>query len=138
MLDGGFNRKIVSRKKAVFCTSLSVPKDTLPIEACIIPVLSTLNSIFPAFNSVTALATSKVTVPSFALGIIPLGPKIRPNLPAMPIISGVATALSNSSQPFWIFSERSSAPTKSAPASAASFSFSPFAKTTTLVDFPMP
>lgn len=46
--------------------------------------------------------------------------------------------LSNSSQPPWIFSARSSAPTWSAPASLASLSFSPFAKTSTLVVLPVP
>ena len=52
--------------------------------------------------------------------------------------SGVATAVSNSSQPPWIFSTRSSAPTMSAPASRASRSFSPFAKTITRTDLPVP
>ena len=57
-------------------------------------------AILPILTSLTALPTSNVTVPSFALGIIPLGPKIRTNLLTELIMSGVAMALSNSSQPF--------------------------------------
>ena len=55
---------------------------------------STLKSILPAFSSLTALAISKVTVPVFALGMSPRGPNIFPIFPTVPIMSGVATALS--------------------------------------------
>jgi hypothetical protein len=49
-------------------------KETLPIPACTIPVLSTLKSILPAFTSEQLFATSIVTVPVLGLGK-PLGPK---------------------------------------------------------------
>src|SRR5881396_375238 len=52
--------------------------------------------------------------------------------------SGVAMAVSNSIQPPWTRSTRSSAPTTSAPASRASRSFSPFAKTATRTVLPIP
>ena len=99
------------------------------------PALSTRYSTLPAFSSCTALPTSKVTVPSFGLGIRPRGPSTLPRRPTTPIMSGVAIALSNSSQPSsWIFLTRSSAPTTSAPASCASLSLSPLAKTATRTD----
>ena len=44
-------------------------------------LFSTRKSIFPALSSSTALAKSKVTVPVFALGIRPLGPRIFPIFP---------------------------------------------------------
>ena len=49
-------------------------------------------------RSRTALATSNVTVPTFGFGIRPRGPRIFPRRPTSPIMSGVAMALSNSSQ----------------------------------------
>ncbi len=52
--------------------------------------------------------------------------------------SGVAMVVSNSMKPPWTFSTRSSAPTTSAPASRASRSFSPLAKTATRTVLPMP
>src|SRR2546427_1120597 len=52
--------------------------------------------------------------------------------------SGVAIAVSNSIQPPCTRSTRSSAPTTSAPASRASRSLSPFAKTATRTDLPIP
>ncbi len=58
---------------------------------------------------------------------------------ASAIMSGVAITRSNSSQPSSvIFLASSSPPTWSAPASRASFSLSPLAKTSTRVDFPVP
>ncbi len=72
--------------------------------ACTFPVLSTRYSIFPALISATALPTSKVTVPALGVGIRPRGPRIRPSGPTFPMRSGVATATSNSTQPFWICS----------------------------------
>jgi hypothetical protein len=45
---------------------------------------------------------------------------------------------SKSMKPPWTFSTRSSAPTTSAPASRASLSFSPLAKTATRTVLPMP
>ena len=121
-----------------FSANLLSSKDTLPTGTCTMPPFSTRYSTFPALISFTVFATSKVTVPVFGLGIIPLGPRIFPSLPTTPMISGVATTESNSSQPFWIFSAKSSAPTWSAPASRASFSFSPFANTRILTVLPVP
>ena len=61
--------------------------------------LSTRNSILPPLMSVTALATSIVTVPVFGFGIRPRGPSTLPRRPTLPIMSGVATTASKSSQP---------------------------------------
>ena len=105
---------------------------------CTIPAFSTLKSIFPALRSSIARATSNVTVPLLALGISPRGPNSLPIFPTDPIISGVAIALSNPNQPPFIFSIISSFPTKSAPASVASFSFSPLAKTKIFTSLPVP
>ena len=44
--------------------------------------------------SVTALATSIVTVPVFGLGINPRGPRTFPSRPTFPIRSGVETTAS--------------------------------------------
>ncbi len=76
-----------------------------------IPAFSTRNSTLPAFSSLTARPTSKVTVPALGLGIRPLGPRTLPSRPTWPMRSGVATARSNSSQPSWIFFTYSSEPT---------------------------
>ena len=83
---------------------LSALKETLPTDAWIIPVLSTLKSILPALISVTAFAMSIVTVPVFGFGIKPLGPKTLPNGPSLPITLGIVTITSTSTQPFLIFS----------------------------------
>ena len=56
---------------------------------------------------------------------------MRPILPTVPIISGVAMATSKSVQPPLILSTMSSAPTNSAPAASASLALSPLAKTKT-------
>jgi hypothetical protein len=53
-------------------------------------------------------------------------------------MSGVAIATSKSVKPSCTFAARSSAPTKSAPASSASLAFSPCANTATLTDRPVP
>src|SRR2546429_4953141 len=60
------------------------------------PALSTRNSTFPAFTSLIALATSKVTVPVLGLGIRPRGPSTLPSFPAERIMSGVAITASKS------------------------------------------
>src|SRR5690606_31500636 len=82
---------IASMMVSRFSFSFSVPKDFLPMGTWIMADLSTLYSTLPALMSLTALATSMVTVPDLGLGIRPLGPKIRPRRPTIPIISGVAT-----------------------------------------------
>ena len=55
---------------------------------CRLACRSTRNSILPPLMSVTALATSTVTVPVFGLGIRPRGPSTRPSRPTLPIRSG--------------------------------------------------
>ena len=67
-----------------------------------------------------------------------LGPNTRPNLPNIPIQTGVAISVSKSNQPPSIFSIISSAPAKSAPASFASVALAPFAITQTLTSLPRP
>ena len=74
-------------------------------------------STLPDFDSSTALRTSVVTVPTFGFGIFPDGPRIRPRRPTIGIMSGVAIATSKSVKPSSTRLARSSAPTKSAPAS---------------------
>ena len=88
--------------------------------------------------SLTALVTSGVTVPVFGFGIRPRGPRMRAIRPTLAIWSGVAMAASNSSQPPWMRSIRSSAPTTSAPAASASAALSPVAKTITRAVLPVP
>src|SRR6185312_12621856 len=105
---------------------------------CTIAVRSVRYSTLPDLDSLTALATSIVTVPTLGLGILPAGPRIRPSRPTIGIMSGVAMATSKSSKPSWIFWARSSAPTISAPASSASRALSPWAKTAILTSLPRP
>ena len=83
-----------------------------------------------------------ITLPSVmgkvgALGRI-LGPRILPNAPTLPITEGIVMITSTSVQPFLILSMYSSNPTKSAPASFASFSLSGVHRTKTLTSFPVP
>src|SRR6202142_4418665 len=78
--------------------SLSGENEILPTGTCTSAVLSVRNSTLPAFTSCTALATSKVTVPVFGLGIRPLGPRTLPNRPTDFITSGVAINASKSVQ----------------------------------------
>src|SRR6185436_8488495 len=125
-------------RASAFSFSLSVPKDSLPTGAWMIPVLSTRNSTLPALISWTALATSTATVPAFGFGIRPRGPRTLPRRPTTRIMSGVATTASKSSQPPSIRLASSSPPTKSAPASSASRIFSPAAKTRTRAVLPRP
>src|SRR5436305_3411772 len=102
------------------------------------PVLSTRNSTLPALISLTAFAMSAVTVPVFGFGMRPRGPRTLPSLPTARIMSGVATTASKSVKPPWIFSTSSSPPTMSAPASCASFCFSPPAMARTRLLLPSP
>src|SRR2546428_13201616 len=55
--------------------------EDFPTTVWMTPVLSTRNSTRPPFASRTALATSKVTVPDFGLGMSPRGPSTRPRRP---------------------------------------------------------
>ena len=103
------------------------------------PAFSTRNSTLPALISRTALAMSKVTVPTLGLGMRPRGPRIFPRRPTTPIMSGVAMAVSKSSHcSSWIFLATSSAPTWSAPAASASLALSPLANTSTRTLLPVP
>src|ERR1019366_2297564 len=81
---------------------------------------------------------SKVTVPALGFGISPRGPRILPRRPTMPMTSGVASATSKSICPPCTFLTSSSPPTTSAPASTASRSFSPVAKTAIRLVLPVP
>ncbi len=106
---------------------------------CTIAVRSVRYSTLPALDSSTALATSIVTVPTFGFGILPWGPRMRPRRPTTGIMSGVAMAMSKSVKPSsWMRAARSSAPTKSAPASSASRALSPLAKTAIVTVLPRP
>src|ERR1044072_7530992 len=102
------------------------------------PVLSTRYSTLPALVSLISVATSKVTVPVFGFGISPRGPSTLPSAPTRRIMSGVAMTASKSVQPPLILVTTSSPPTKSAPASSASRSLSPWAITSTVFDLPSP
>ena len=116
----GFAFTIAPSSVSKFCWSFSTPKETLPIGQWMMLVLSSLYSILPALASVTARATSGVTVPAYGFGIRPRGPRILPRRPTMPIMSGEAMTTSNSMKfSFWIRSIKSSPPTISAPASMA-------------------
>ena len=93
--------------------SLSSSKLTLPRGRCIMAVLSSLNSTRPlrASSITRGRSPSGTTVPALGLGIRPFLPKIFPSLPTLPIMSGVAIEVSNSSQPPSIFLTSSSPPT---------------------------
>src|SRR5208282_4477371 len=81
-----------------FSINLSGENEILPTGQWMSAVLSVRNSTLPALTSCTALATSKVTVPVFGLGIRPLGPRILPRRPTDFITSGVAISASKSVQ----------------------------------------
>ena len=102
------------------------------------PAFSARNSIEPALAAFTAAETSCVTVPSLGFGIRPRGPRTLPSRPTTPIMSGVATQRSKFISPPLIFSARSSAPTRSAPAALASSAFAPCANTATRLVLPVP
>mmetsp|Transcript_6947 Transcript_6947/g.28280 ORF Transcript_6947/g.28280 Transcript_6947/m.28280 type:complete len:228 (-) Transcript_6947:181-864(-) len=102
------------------------------------PCLSARNSTLPPLNSPTAVATSGVTVPALGLGMRPLGPRARPSLAALGIMSGEAMRRSKSIMPPAISSTRSSAPAKSAPAALAAAMLSPEVSTATRTVLPVP
>src|ERR1017187_5754517 len=124
---------------AAFSTSFCASNEILPTGTCTSAVLSVRNSTLPALVSLTAAATSNVTVPVFGFGINPRGPSTLPRRPTDFIMSGVEITASKSVQfSFWIFSTMSSPPTKSAPAASASRCFSPDAMTRTFLVLPRP
>src|SRR5262249_18040517 len=135
----GGRRLVRWERNAVrFCSRSSTENERLPTGAWTLPPASVRNSTLPALNSLTALPTSGVTVPDFGLGILPCGPSTFPSLPTCFIMSGLAITMSKSSQPPWIFSASSAAPTSSAPAPFAAPALSPSANTTTLIFLPRP
>src|SRR5205085_5537620 len=89
--DEGFALTIALISSWLFSVIFSGVKLTRPIDAWMIPALSTLKAILPPFTSLTAAATSFVTVPVFGLGIRLRGPSILPSLPILGITDGVAT-----------------------------------------------
>src|SRR5712672_2981114 len=120
-------------------TSFCGSNESLPTGTWTSAVLSVRNSTLPALISLTAPATSVVTVPVFGLGISPLGPRTLPRRPTDFIMSGVAIRASKAVQcSFWIFSTSSSPPKNSAPAASASLIRSPEAITATTLDLPRP
>jgi hypothetical protein len=133
----GLARTMFSMKAERFSFSWSSEKETLPIGAWTLPVLSTRNSILPALISRTARATSKVTVPAFgrrhqaaraedAAELTDLAHLVRRgdrDVEVEPPILDLLHVL---------------APTKSAPASSASRALSPCAMTSTRAVFPVP
>src|SRR5215213_5910343 len=127
-----------SSSVCAFSRRESSANETLPMPTWMTPVLSTRYSTLPAFVSRTAVATSKVTVPVFGLGIRPRGPSTLPSCPTRRIMSGVAMTASKSSQPPLMRLTASSPPVMSAPASSASLTFSPCAMTSTRTVFPTP
>src|SRR5829696_219493 len=127
-----------SSRVCAFSRRRSGSNETLPMPTWMTPVLSTRYSTLPAFVSRTAVATSKVTVPVFGLGIRPRGPSTLPSCPTRRIMSGVAMTASKSSQPPLMRVTASSPPIMSAPASSASRIFSPCAMTSTRTVFPTP
>src|ERR1700710_423539 len=81
----GFNLMIALTNSVVLPINFSGVKEIRPIDAWMIPALSTLKAILPPLTSLTAPATSFVTVPVFGLGIKLRGPSILPNLPILGI-----------------------------------------------------
>src|ERR1017187_6722257 len=135
----GLARTMDEMTVVAFSTSFSGGKLSLPTGTCTRLVLSARNSTLPALISLTAEATSRVTVPVLGFGIRPLGPSTLPRRPTTFIMSGVAISASKAVQfSFWIFSTISSPPTKSAPAAVASFWRSPEAITATVLVLPSP
>src|SRR5947207_3563347 len=134
----GFALTTESTSAWAFSIRFCAGKEVLPSGAWMMPVLSTRNSTLPALISLIACATFGVTVPVFGFGISPRGPSTFPSLPTARIMSGVATTASKSIQPPRIFSTTSSPPTKSAPASCASFCLSEPAMASTFLLLPRP
>src|SRR5512133_1756618 len=129
---------MISMMAVKFALSFSGSKEALPNGTWTMPAFSTRNSTLPAFCHFTARAMSIDTVPTFGFGMRPRGPSTFPRRPTTPIMSGVASTLSKSMNPPWIFSARSSAPTMSAPAPSASLALSPFANTAIFTALPIP
>ena len=103
--NNGFIPGVKPGKKTAEYIETIMSRITLPGS-----IFLAIVAILPAFASFTAFAISKVTVPVLGFGIKPFGPKTLPNLPSIPIQSGVAINVSNSNQPPEIFSIISSVP----------------------------
>mmetsp|Transcript_17061 Transcript_17061/g.29185 ORF Transcript_17061/g.29185 Transcript_17061/m.29185 type:complete len:206 (-) Transcript_17061:271-888(-) len=129
-MDSWMAFKLVSKSSSL--------KSALPNNTCRLPALSRRYSTLPPLKSFTVPATSVVTVPALGLGMSPRGPRTRPSLATLGIMSGVAMSLSNSMKPPAILSTRSSEPHTSAPAACASLRLSPWVSTATRSSLPVP
>ena len=124
---GGFALMTLSIRILALSRSLSAPKETLPMGAWMIaglvdPVLHLAGLDLPDRLGHVEGDRARLGVGHEAAR----APAPCPSLPTDRIMSGVATTASKSSQfSVWIFVTMSSPPTKSAPASWASLSFSP-------------
>src|SRR6185503_13836888 len=95
----GFARSTAWITAIAFSSSFASPNETLPTATWMMAVLSTRNSTLPPLISVTAFATSNVTVPVFGFGMSPRGPRTFPSFPTSRIMSGVAMTASKSVHP---------------------------------------
>lgn len=96
MAEAGFRRSSAVTSAATFSRIWSALIEALPTAAWTTPAFSTRKSILPPLSSRTVSATDSgpTTVPTFGLGMSPRGPRTRPSLPTLPIMSRVATTLS--------------------------------------------
>jgi len=129
---------MTAMKCSRLATSLSSPKLILPMTQCTLPPSSLRYSCLPAAYSRTASATLGVTVPALGLGMRPLGPSTLPSLLTTRIMSGLATATSNSIHPPSMRATSSSPPASTAPAALAAAALSLWQKQTTRALRPMP
>src|SRR5690606_16332670 len=90
LAPAGFALTIASVSALKLVLSWSSVKLILPIPEWMMPCFSTRNSTWPPLASLTACATFGVTVPSFGVGIRPLGPSTLPSRPTTPSMSGAA------------------------------------------------
>ena len=138
MAAAGRWRVISSTIAVKLPTSCSTGNDALPMTVWTLPLRSDRYSMRPALISLTALATSMVTVPAWGLGIRPRGPSTFPWRPSWPIMSGVAMIESTCSIRSSMSSSSSGPPATSAPASFASVTLPALAMTATRTSLPMP
>ena len=123
----GLELSRASASAPTFCWRAPASKLTRPTGACTTPPLSALNDTRPAEAALTASATvagdsddAGTTVPSFGLGIRPLGPSTRAILASFGIIVAAARARSNSTaaEPLSAISEISESPDDGGPRGA--------------------
>ncbi len=105
------------RKALIFSLSFSSEKDNFPTWRMDNGGLIHAELHPSAFDLIYGFFEIEGHCPRFGIRHqAPWGPRIRPSLPTLFIISGVAITTSKSVQPLEIFSISSSPPTKSAPA----------------------